>query len=230
MRKLYNRYFYIPKHEKITEKVMLTRVAITVMIVVMCLAAMSITAYAYFSCNISSGVNVIKGANFEADVLVNEINNGEKTEVKTTVVDSNTHTAELQANKTYEITFSHKGSAETGFYVISALNSEQKYYHTKQLLKKDSNNQNGSDTFTFNLEVNEDTVITIDAHWGTSSYYSNFENNSDEYITDENKSISIGTMMENKESSDSTSDEDDTESNEILSVQENEASLTDTTQ
>ena len=55
MRKLYNEFFYIPKHGKVREKVMLTRLTMTITIVIMCLAAMSITAYAYFSYNITSG-------------------------------------------------------------------------------------------------------------------------------------------------------------------------------
>lgn len=70
MRKLYNEFFYIPKHGKVREKVMLTRIAMTVTIVIMCLAAMSITAYAYFSYNITSASNTIQAANFEAQITV----------------------------------------------------------------------------------------------------------------------------------------------------------------
>ena len=70
MRKFYNEFFYIPKHGKIREKVMLTRIAMTVTIVIMCLAAMSITAYAYFSYNITSASNKIQAANFETNVNI----------------------------------------------------------------------------------------------------------------------------------------------------------------
>ena len=70
MRELYNEFFYIPKHGKIREKVMLTRIVSTIAIVIMCLAAMSITAYAYFSYNITSGSNTIKAASFYTDVTV----------------------------------------------------------------------------------------------------------------------------------------------------------------
>jgi len=70
VRKLYNEFFYIPKHGKVREKVMLARMASMIAIVIMCLAAMSITAYAYFSYNITSGSNIIKAANFEANVSI----------------------------------------------------------------------------------------------------------------------------------------------------------------
>ena len=51
MKKLYNEFFYVPKYGKVKEKVMLMRTALTVVIMVVCLFAMSLTAYAYFSHN-----------------------------------------------------------------------------------------------------------------------------------------------------------------------------------
>ena len=70
MRKLYNEFFYIPKYGKIREKVMLARVSMTAVIMAVCLVAMSITAYAYFSYNVTSGSNAIKAASFYTDVTV----------------------------------------------------------------------------------------------------------------------------------------------------------------
>lgn len=70
MIKFHNELFYIPKHAKISDKAMLIRAAVTVVIMVVCLAAMSITAYAYFSCSVTSGSNIIKSANFDATISV----------------------------------------------------------------------------------------------------------------------------------------------------------------
>ena len=109
MRKLYREFFYIPKYGKIREKVMLTRIAMTVAIVIMCLAAMSITAYAYFSYNITSGSNTIKAASFYTDVTV-QITAEDGTVVETITTntsDHKSHSAELSANKTYTITVKH---------------------------------------------------------------------------------------------------------------------------
>lgn len=75
MKELYNEFFHIPKHGKVREKVMLMRTAITVVIMIVCLAAMSITAYAYFSYNVTSGSNTIKAANFDALITITDENN-----------------------------------------------------------------------------------------------------------------------------------------------------------
>ena len=119
MRKLYNEFFYIPKHGKVREKVMLTRVAMTIAIMVVCLAAMSITAYAYFSYNITSGSNTIKAASFYTDVAV-QITDADGNAVETITTntsDHKSHSASLDANKTYTITVQHNAlsTAQTGF-------------------------------------------------------------------------------------------------------------------
>ena len=44
MRKLYEKFFYIPKHGKVRDNVMLVRSALTLAIMVVCLIAMSVTA------------------------------------------------------------------------------------------------------------------------------------------------------------------------------------------
>ena len=165
MRKLYNEFFYIPKHGKVREKVMLTRIAMTVMIVIMCLAAMSITAYAYFSYNITSGSNIIKAANFDANVsiTIKDSSNDPVTVTK----DGKVQTANLDAGKyTIELT---KGTstADTGFCVISI---GDKTYYTDQIgvdVKKDLTDA----TVKFDLWLSSPTKLEVLSHWGTSVYY-----------------------------------------------------------
>lgn len=82
MRKFYRDFFYIPKYGKVQEKVMLTRVTMTVAIVIMCLAAMGFTAYAYFSCDVTSGFNTIQAANFASKIVQITDKNGQTVEVK----------------------------------------------------------------------------------------------------------------------------------------------------
>ena len=165
MRKLYNKFFYIPNHGKIREIVMLTRIAITVTIVIMCLAAMSITAYAYFSYNITSASNTIKAANFDANVsiTIKDSSNDPVTVTK----DGKVQTANLDAGKyTIELT---KGTstADTGFCVISIGN---KTYYTDQIgvdVKKDLTDA----TVKFDLWLSSPTKLEVLSHWGTSVYY-----------------------------------------------------------
>lgn len=165
MRKLFNEFFYIPQHGKVREKVMLTRIAMTVTIVIMCLAAMSITAYAYFSYNITSGSNIIKAANFDANVsiTIKDSSNDPVTVTK----DGKVQTANLDAGKyTIELT---KGTstADTGFCVISI---GDKTYYTDQIgvdVKKDLTDA----TVKFDLWLSSPTKLEVLSHWGTSVYY-----------------------------------------------------------
>lgn len=163
MRKLYNEFFYIPKHGKVREKVMLTRIAMTVTIVIMCLAAMSITAYAYFSYNVTSGSNIIKAANFEANVSITDSNNDPVTVTK----DGKVQTANLDAGKyTIELTKGNS-TADTGFCVISI---GDKTYYTDQIgvdVKKDLTDA----TVKFDLWLSSPTKLEVLSHWGTSVYY-----------------------------------------------------------
>lgn len=199
MRKLYNEFFYIPKYGKIREKVMLARVAMTVVIMVVCLAAMSITAYAYFSHNITSASNTIQAATFKTNVSVQiKDGNGEGVEVITSNYKS--HTAELKANTEYFITLRHTdlSTAKTGFVIITADNCESRY-HTQQLGKDGNGN---TESITFWLKPNADTKVTFLSHWGTSSFYSDFKDvgvNSEMYILDgETVALSIvGAISEN---------------------------------
>ena len=135
MRKLFNEFFYIPKHGKVREKVMLTRIAMTVTIVIMCLAAMSITAYAYFSYNISSGSNIIKAAHFETKVSIQITDeNEEAVDINPITSNYQTYKVGLDAGKIYTVTITptENSTAKTGFVVITA-NGCEKTYHTQQL-------------------------------------------------------------------------------------------------
>ena len=185
MRKLYNEFFYIPKHGKIRDKVMLTRIAMTITIVIMCLAAMSITAYAYFSHNVTSGSNTIKAASFYTDVTV-QITDADGNAVETITTntsDHKSHSATLNANTTYTITVQHnaRSTAQTGFVIITADKCETKY-HTQQLGRDGEGN---TYTITFELTPGANTVVTFRSHWGTSSFYADFKEigeNDERYI------------------------------------------------
>ena len=219
MRKLYNEFFYIPKHGKVREKVMLTRIAMTVTIVIMCLAAMSITAYAYFSYNITSGSNIIKSASFYTDVTV-QIAAEDGTAVDTITTntsDHKSHSAELSANKTYTITLKHndRSTAQTGFVIVTAEGCETKY-HTQQLGRDGDGN---TYTITFKLTPGANTVVTFRSHWGTSTYYGyagDSDNNIEEYILDgEDIELVISGSKPNKVSAQSEDTTDKSEESTI---------------
>ena len=165
MRKLYNEFFYIPKHGKIREKVMLTHLISTITIVIVCLAAMSITAYAYFSYNITSSFNTIKAAHFEADVVITitDSNNEPVTVTKS----GKAKTANLEAGK-YTIELS-KGdcTAQTGFCILTIYD---KSYFTDQI-GVDTDKALTDANVKFELWLSSPTKIEVLSHWGTSVYY-----------------------------------------------------------
>ena len=196
MKKLLKELFYVPKYDKVREKVMIVQVAMSVSIIVMCLAAMSLSAYAFFSYNVPSASNTIQAANFEATVQIAD-KNGEP--VAVTTGGDNTHTAELKANTEYYITLqaTDRSTAKTGFVIITAENCDSKY-HTEQL-GKDSNGN--AKTVTFWLKPNAATTVTFLSRWGTSSYYANYiqtgENSELYVLTDEHISLSINPVKYN---------------------------------
>ncbi len=185
MRKLYNEFFYIPKHGKIRETVMLARVAVSVAIVIACLAAISFSAYAYFSYNVTSGSNVIKAASFYTDCTV-WITDESGNEVEVITSDHVSHLAnDLKANKTYSVTLKHTelSTSQTGFVIVTATGCATRY-HTQQL-GRDGDGK--TLTITFTITPGADTDVTFYSHWGTSSFYDLTEieeNGERQYILD----------------------------------------------
>jgi len=201
VKKLYNEFFHISKNEKICEKVLVARVAVIVTTIVFCLAAMSLSAYAHFSYNVSSNTNIISISNFEVNVLIDAIDdNGNVIEsVTPETTNFKLHTATMQADKTYRITVNHTDSstAKTGFLFVSAENCPNSF-HTVQIGRNDDGT---SKTVSFKMKLTADTKVEFLAHWGTSSYYDAYVNNGDDpelYVT-EDEQISINVTALNLE-------------------------------
>lgn len=61
-------FFYVPKHGKISERVVLARLAVSIGCILFYLAAMSITAYAFFSHSASTAVMTMRSACYDLTV------------------------------------------------------------------------------------------------------------------------------------------------------------------
>ena len=170
VRVLYNEFFYIPKDGKIREKVMLARAVGTLVVILLCLAAMGSSAYAYFAHDIASASNTIKAASFDVDIAITVVDSDEippeisKNEQKKPVVT-------LLPNKTYEVRLTREGTASTGFCVLSATDCAVEKYYTQQIGADVNATKSGRDTVVFYLEVENRTEVTFDSYWGTSVYY-----------------------------------------------------------
>ena len=199
MRNLMREFFYSPKHEKVRDNVMLTRLVTTVITVIICLAAMGIMAYAYFSCTITSGPSFIKAATFATDVTVQVTD-----ENGVAVADSNITPISgdhkkyalrgLEVGKWYMITIKPLESlntAKTGFIIVSSQDCETTY-HTQQLGVDKNVPGEYTDAITFKLMITDNTEVILESHWGTSSYYPDYQISSE----DDERYITVGAEIE----------------------------------
>lgn len=224
MKEIYNDCFHIPKHAKIREKVMITRVVTTVMIMVMCLFAMGITAYAYFSYNVTSNLNIIRAADFETNVSINITNkNNEAVEINN--IDNRTQTATLYEGNEYSVIIKKAGTAKTGFCVITASDCKIKEYHTGQLGKDVNRTAEQSDSITFTIKTTDTTELCFYAHWGTSSNYgySGYpDNNTEEYIL-EGETVVLSVKTKEPPTENGASTDESTEKEQISLPQNSSA-------
>lgn len=172
MRELYDEYFCVPEDGKIRDKVMLARTAVTVLIMLLCLFAMSITAYAYFSNDSTAHVSTIKTADYTLGIVIRNAETSEAPE--STSTSENGFVYDLEPGE-YTVTLNKHGSASTGFCIINDT------YHTQQIGVSGSET---IETITFTLTIEEETTVTFKPHWGTSSCYGYENENSQNYIND----------------------------------------------
>ena len=190
MKKLYEEYFKVSEDGKVREKVMITRVVVTVTVMVICLIAMGVSAYAYFSSDILSASNVIKAANYEIDITVQStIDNS--TQILVEKLDKRTYMATLDPGE-YLVTVTKGGTAKTGFCVVTAAGCLPETYHTQQIGVDVYTGTNESISFT--VKVSAQTQVEFYAHWGTSSYYAQFIEKGEDgilYIVDQEEVILV---------------------------------------
>lgn len=164
MRKLYKEFFFIPKREdgKMREKALMSRVAVSVYVIVMCLSAMCLTAYAWFTGSITSPTNTLSSAHYALDVTVD---GREITTLENTTSDDEIYEVKIKKNG--------ESTATTGYCVITSVNGENTVeYHTAQIGKdKNVSNTGERGELTLYIKLSPGTKVTFGAHWGTSKYY-----------------------------------------------------------
>ena len=159
---IYREYFYIPKNGKIGDKVMAAWAVLTALFMVGCLAVMSLSAYAYFTCTVSSGTNVLRSADF--DITVSVTNTASNNDVT-----ANTDETYTLPSGRYTVSLIRSGSARTGFGVVTVKVGDAVYtFHTQQL---GLSGENGESEFSFTLDLESEAMVTVVPYWGTSRYY-----------------------------------------------------------
>ena len=168
MRRLYEEYFRIQEHEKIREKVLVSRVIVAVIGILVWMSAMGFTAYAYFTSSITSGSNTIVAATYGAEITVARDENNTQTKV-TPTVNQTIHTYSL-VKGTYHVVIKATGNAQNGYckIVIGDVKSEDSIkYYTIQM----STDENASKSqLEFVVECyNDNAELHIIPNWGSCS-------------------------------------------------------------
>ena len=163
MRKLYNEFFGVLKEGKVSEKTMFTYVAATVVIIVVCLTAMSLTAYAYFTADVGSSTSKIMAANYNLDIEIVKII--DETTTEKVLPKETEDICYTLSEGTYVITMkqSDQTTASTG-YCGMKLSSGTTIY-TQQIGVDQSGNP---EPICFTFENTGDPLdITFVPNWGT---------------------------------------------------------------
>ena len=126
MKKIYEEFLKIPKNEKIRDKVMMTRISLSIATMVLCLGAMGITAYAYFSCNITSAVTTIQSARYTLDVEVKEVvQTGNENAGVATVAEAVVSEGATESNASENVQPIVITPNEEGYYVFENVSTEE---------------------------------------------------------------------------------------------------------
>ncbi len=191
MKKLIKELFYIPKYGRVSERALLGRLSGYITLIVLCMAGMALSAYAYFSLSVISGNNQIQAAYFDVTISIEE---APAAQVRTAGAPvpvtrvNNLHCASLEGNKLYSVTVQFNGTAETGFLLIEVGDAT---YFTQQI------NRDTEHVLTFLLAPATDVEVSFLPHLGTSSHYEAYVNGNEDpsYVT-QNTRIDIAAPVE----------------------------------
>ena len=193
MKNFLQKLFYIPKYGKVSETALVSRLATYIFTILLCMAGMAFTAYAFFSASVLSGNNVIQAAYFDVEIAIEEVPAGRQTGEQAVSVPvsrdgANLYHAFLEAGKVYSVTVRAIGTAETGFMVVSAGSTR---YYSQQMFR------DSQPVLAFRLAPAENMDVSFMPHFGTSSHYENYKNGIENpfYIT-ENTQVPLALQAE----------------------------------
>ena len=163
MIRLCKNLFYKPKFGSDADSIILKHLFSTVTVVLVCLAAISLSAYAFFSHSVTSGFNTIQASNFSTTVTIKASDN--------TIITQGNIQKHTFAPGIYSVTITRDSGANgTGFCMVRV--GEKSTYYTQQL-GRDLNAPGQERTqVSFALDVKATTTVAFESRWGTTSYYS----------------------------------------------------------
>ena len=158
MRELYNEYFHVPKEGKVREKVLFSRITVAVIIMLIWMSAIGFTAYAYFTCSVTSGINTITSATYGMETEIVDSDDSQ-TKLEPSSQDGMTSIYEVGAG-VYNITLTATGTATTGYCKIEVKGTGKTVTLFTQQISPGG-------TISFTLVPNADATVVITPQWGT---------------------------------------------------------------
>lgn len=165
MKRIYFEFFHVSKHGKVSEKVMLTRIAVSIAIIIACMAAMSFAAYAYFSYGLYSDKSTIVAANYELSVKAND--------EAVSGIKSITETTEFTVTPTDD-TNATVGYCKIDIITTDSGNNVKNYtFYTAPIWREADAENNRLSSRTVKIEIPDGNTTKVDvlftAEWGTYS-------------------------------------------------------------
>ena len=139
--KLYKELFYIPKHEKLPDKVFRCRMAVSLLTILACTAVMAASTFALFYSEVSTDHSIIASAYYSV-----KVGNTENETYICPLTYEDKHIFEIKAD----------GTATTGYCKIQV--GEQVYY-TEQIFQGSS--------LTLTVQAAQGTPVIFAPGWGT---------------------------------------------------------------
>lgn len=168
LKRLYYDFFYISEHEKIKENVFITRISVSISVIVFCMVAMSLSAYAFFTSSISSGNSVVTAANYAIEVTPTE----SLPEPVDGVYAVDNSQGELDVICSFVLSRASDATATTGYCRVSVLTDvpvHQEYF-TKNIgsvLENDVLIPNKQRTVSILVKAGKTAKVSFTAEWGT---------------------------------------------------------------
>ena len=146
--------FLTANNEKLTEKAFSSGIITSVLSIVLCIAALCSTSWAWFTGSTASSENTIKTAETFSLELVLEDGSSQ-------VVDIANDKATLAAGQTYKVTISLPKNSASGYIVITDKNNVD--YRSPYIQRHEDDTPH---EVTFYLVVGETQEVTFTKRWG----------------------------------------------------------------
>ncbi len=141
--KLYKELFYVPKHEKLPDKVFRCRMVVSLLTILACTAIMAASTFALFYSEVSTDHSTLAGAYYS--VTVDKAENG-------------VYICDLAFEDKHTFVIKADGTASTGYCKIQV---GENIYYTEQIFQGSS--------LTLTIQAAQGTPIIFTPGWGTLS-------------------------------------------------------------